>query len=746
MTTEAKWIWHGGTHAPNTWMRFRRKISLVDTPDQATVRIAVDSKYWLWINGDIVVREGQLKRGPTPEDTYCDEVDITPHLHAGENDIAVLVWYWGVDGSSHLSSGSGGLFFDAKIDELNIGTNSSWKASRHPGFQPSIIKPIRPGTIILSEWDVWYDARLVEESDWFALGFEDDCWDFAREYGGEGAEPWRKLVKRPIPLWKDSQLLPYENASDIALSRRSTGDQVRAVLPANIQVTPYFKVNAPAGQTLTVRVERDWKTTQYTTRDGVQEFEVPAWGNGHYVTYTVPEDVEILDLAYRQTGYPIDVQGEFECDDPDLNLLWQKSWRTASVCMRDGYMDCPDRERSQWPNDAVNMIDQTLYVFDRGSDLLTKKLFAEMLGWKTQSGILWGAVPCGRFRGAYRELYSITLSALGPGVGGYYLQTGDVPNLAALYPAVRDYLLDHYEMDAKILLHPRCSWTTEWGAGTSNWHDWGDQNNLDHRLLDNLWFYYALSTARSLAKDLGDSEGYARLVERTTLFEICFNDLFWRDDHYRSWDYNGLPDDRGNALAVVTGLADEAKWSALGRVLVASQFASIYMEKYVIEALYILGQPDDAKSRIKTRMAHALQSTYTTLPEAFGEDSNHGWSGWPAYIAGRYIAGISPTAPGYARYRVAPHLGSLRHVVCTVPTVKGEIRVRIDQEADSMRIRLSAPERTIGTVVIWKKSPDHPARALVGVSSGTVRLAGEDSHAAWFEVSDGDWLFEASYA
>ena len=43
-------------------------------------RIACDSKYWLWINGDLVVFEGQLKRGPTPSDTYFDEIDLSQKL------------------------------------------------------------------------------------------------------------------------------------------------------------------------------------------------------------------------------------------------------------------------------------------------------------------------------------------------------------------------------------------------------------------------------------------------------------------------------------------------------------------------------------------------------------------------------------------------------------------------------------------------------------------------------------------
>jgi hypothetical protein len=74
----------------NQWTCFRKTVHLDQVPRQAVARIAVDSKYWLWINGGLVVLEGELKRGPTPEDTYYDQVDLTAHLREGENTIAVL--------------------------------------------------------------------------------------------------------------------------------------------------------------------------------------------------------------------------------------------------------------------------------------------------------------------------------------------------------------------------------------------------------------------------------------------------------------------------------------------------------------------------------------------------------------------------------------------------------------------------------------------------------------------------------
>lgn len=48
----------------NTWQNFRKELELNSVPDQAIAKIACDSKYWLWVNGEMAVFEGQVKRGP----------------------------------------------------------------------------------------------------------------------------------------------------------------------------------------------------------------------------------------------------------------------------------------------------------------------------------------------------------------------------------------------------------------------------------------------------------------------------------------------------------------------------------------------------------------------------------------------------------------------------------------------------------------------------------------------------------
>jgi alpha-L-rhamnosidase len=133
----ANWIWQSADGPQNTWMCFRKTVTLASAPSTAYARIAADSKYWLWINGKLVIFEDQLKRNPDPKNTYYDSVNLASYLTSGSNTIAAQVWYWGKEGFGHHSSGRGGFLFDANFDGAAVRSDNTWKAKVHPAYQNS---------------------------------------------------------------------------------------------------------------------------------------------------------------------------------------------------------------------------------------------------------------------------------------------------------------------------------------------------------------------------------------------------------------------------------------------------------------------------------------------------------------------------------------------------------------------------------------------------------------------------------
>ena len=97
--------------ADGEWQCFTKEFTLL-SGRSAELKIAADTKYLLYVNGELVVREGGLKRGPNPTDSYCDVFTEIPNLKFGKNRVAVLVQYYGRNSFSHRPSSTAGLYFD----------------------------------------------------------------------------------------------------------------------------------------------------------------------------------------------------------------------------------------------------------------------------------------------------------------------------------------------------------------------------------------------------------------------------------------------------------------------------------------------------------------------------------------------------------------------------------------------------------------------------------------------------------
>ncbi|MDQ3813192.1 MAG: hypothetical protein M3347_04480, partial [Armatimonadota bacterium] len=465
------------------------------------------------------------------------------------------------------------------------------------------------------------------------------------------------------------------------------------------------------------------------------EFEVPAWGNGHNVTYSIPAGVQVLDLGYRQTAYPAKPVGSFTSSETWMNVLWAKAVTTLRVCMRDSFMDCPDRERSPWPGDYANMIELCGYALDRRADHLIRKSFAELVGWKTPDGILWGAVPTGRFAESYREFPAQSQAAIAVGLRDFWMQSGDRSFLEAVYPAVRDYLLRLYKQDADGRVEHRGPWKTAWGPGTQSWYDWGTEP--DAALMDQTWYASSLQTLAAFAQALGKTEDAAECNTRWERIRQ-FLPQWWDDKQggYRSPQFTFAPDPRGNALAVCAGVAPAAHQESLAELLRTRTTNSIYMEKHVVDALFRLDRPDLALARIRQRYAFELASPYTTLPERFGEDSNHAWGVGPAAALIREIVGLKPDRPGWQQFSIQPADMAIARCAATVPAPLGALSVTVERSEERWTLEIICPSGATGRVLL-------PAR-FQRLESTPTATAKQNAQGQWeMAIQPGRWTVVA---
>lgn len=689
----AKWIWQKGENLENTWMNFVKTIELTEKPESAIARIAVDSKYWLYINGDLVVFEGGLKRGPSLSGTYYDELIITDYLTSGKNTIAVLVWYFGKNGFSHKSSGQGGLCFEGDVDSERIISDDTWKIKRNPAYVERDAADMLPN-FRLPEPNIYFDAAKAL-GQWYAADYDTSDWENADIVGAAGDEPWGKLVKGGIPQLKDYGLKYYENAADYKGFTALEDTVLELRLPYNAQFTPYLEITAVAGKKLVMKTE-NYDTivpeekclmSVYYTKEGRQEYEALGWINGERAYYLIPAGVTVHELKYRETGYNTSFVGSFVCDDEFMNKLWQKSLRTLYVTMRDTFMDCPDRERVQWWGDVNVEMQMMMYCLDDDALLLYKKGVDSLAGWADDCGYMLTVVPSGT------TLYELPLQNLA-GIWGfsyYYDYTGDISVLERIYPVCKSYVLS-YKMDSDGL--------TEHRSGSWDWADWGD--NADVAVMENAWYYMALSACKKMAKLLGEDADIYCYETRLRSVKEGFYSKFWTGDYYYEATANGKPDDRANALAVLSGLADSSQYNAILKVLKSTENASPYMEKYVLDALCEMGCIDDALKRMKRRYGEMVAYSYSTLWEYWTTEGtrNHAWSGGPLITMSKYIAGIRPLDTAYSRFEIKPHIGELQEINCTVPSIRGEIVLAVSRNSDKINMDVNIPEGTMAEVYL----------------------------------------------
>lgn len=690
---QSKWIGSEQCQStPNTWLCFRKTVHLPGVPGEMIANIAVDSKYWLWINGKMVVFEGGLKRGPAPGATYYDQVDIAPYLEKGENTIALLVWHFGKNGFSHVNSGTAALLFCAQGANLSIVSDKSRQCSVYRAYQ-NTEAPFP--NYRLSESNIRFDARM-ELAGWNMPDFSGKL-GASIEIVAPNEMPFGKLVARPIPMWKDGGLTDYPK-----VIKNEKGDTIRCRLPYNCQVTPYLHVKAPAG--LVVGMLTDNYTggsannvrAEYITREGEQEYESFGWMNGHEVLYVVPAGVEVLGVKYRETGYNADMKGSFACNDDFYNELWKRSARTLYITMRDNYMDCPDRERAQWWGDEVNELGEAFYVLDpRGWQLATKGIY-ELMNWQRPDGVIASPVPSLNW---CKELPLQMLASVG--WYGFYTQafySDDYSFVPHIYDGLKKYLHEVWQVDDQGMPVVR--------PGDWNWGDWG--TDVDMEVLTTCWYYLALKAEKEFALHLRKLYDANQIGEMMKRISAAFDARYWNGKAYRSKLHNGETDDRAQAMAVVSGLAPAGRYKALLKVFKKEYHASPYMEKYVMEALFMMGEPEFALKRMRDRYAKMMSYPYTTLFEGWGIGAegfgggtiNHAWSGGPLTILSQKLCGIEPLAPGFKQFRVAPQLGSLNKASAVVPTLYGDIRVDIRQQDHKLGIQVVVPQGTTAVVAL----------------------------------------------
>ncbi len=647
---QGRWIWETRNIA-DTHVAFRRTVNLSSAPKSAILHISCESKATVWVNGEVAAVDAVLKRGPTKVDGFYEDIDVTSYMKSGDNVVVILVHYWGRSGNASVDTEQGGLIYDLDVDGTIYSSDLNTKVKRLDEYRNLRVLsstgeyPDRDRSTFLSEREIYYDARL--KIDYSAADFDDSEWNNATEIALPGCLPFGDLYLGDIPNYTYEELLDCEDIDNAIGVKTTEAVTVRFGLPENMQFLPYFELEADEGGKRISFYTNTYRTQghvsfmdDYVTAEGDNAYQHLYWRSGYELLLDLPAGITLKKVGYRRTQYDAADEGYFKSSDEDLNALWQKSSNTMHICMRDTFMDCPERERSPYSGDSANQISECLYATGEDGWKMVKKTYQTLSGWAADTGIFQLRWPSTTSNECPMQNLAFIQT-----LPDYYHHSGDLETTKETFPILAEYLKQWNLND---------DGSVEYRNGTFMWTDWG--SGMDNDLMENGWYYWAIQSMNDLGKEIGNTDYQAFFEERAPKIKAAFDPKFKKDGGFSS---GTSYDDRGNALAVLSGLADEEDYPLVENVLSTVTNSSPYMERFVQEALGKMGAFDTLLDRIETRYRGMIDFEASTLWEVWSSEPddgtiNHGWAGGPLVALHKYFAGILPTSGGFATYTLAP--------------------------------------------------------------------------------------------
>jgi alpha-L-rhamnosidase len=782
---EPRGFWSAGINpqAAETHGLFRKTIELTALPTRVPARITADSRYAFFVNEQEVSR-GPIRS--QPRRLYYDLFDLAPYLQVGRNVFAIYVKYYGTPQSFWMPAApnntlgtTGVLVFEAQLGESNwLITDASWHAKKLDAWADIGREGLDHGGGVPVEV---FDARRFPH-DWRSIDFDDHDWGLAQlapamHVGGFArtrppTDPYGPLYPRPIaPLGgalktpQSMQLDMLTGQIDLSvggpIARVQAATGLPSITQASIDHLPItlsvptagmtrlccdmggivsgfveFEIEAPAGTVLDLSYTEDPLTgsismdqmragTRYIARgehDRFQVFDSNGFRYAYLLLHNTSGPATLKHFAVLENLYPWQGDAKFECNDADLNRIYQAGLRTVQLTSHDAFIDCPTREQRAWVGDSV--VHQMVHLATN-SDWRLAWHYLTLANSPRADGILPMSVVGDLEASGSYTLPDWSLHWV-HGVYNAYRFGGDHAVVRRLMPTI-ERILAWYEpyQTAKGVLKDVVEW---------NLVDWSSVSTEDtSSVLTALW-------ARGL-REFGemaawlDDRGRQQWADR--LYERIKNgfEIFWDEQRGSYIDHIVADTPRpemnqiAGALAIVSDLAPRERWQRIidvitdpDRVVVRSWMSDgsggQSMEKWqqqVREGRYtidwdvhrqiVLAEPfmsyvvhdavamagcADRLPDLYRRWSQFLHDGYDTLGECWDYGTHaHGWSSTPTRDMMFYTLGVTPAEPGYAIARVAPHLGRLTWVKGRVPTPHGLITVECS--ADSISIESPVP-------------------------------------------------------
>jgi len=756
----ASWITH-----PTSPLRepivlhFRRTSNLPSVPSSYRVRVSADNRFVLFVNGHRV-GDGPA-RGDLTHWRY-ELFDLAPWLKTGQNLITATVWNFGVFAPiAQMSDRTAFLLESESTGANSISTPDGWlveeEKSHHPLDRSSVTfktyMAAGPGEEIdAAHYDWNWNAASASGPSWVpaASPMRDSIYpgvNKAHSAEVTGDNPWG-LLPDALPHMEYTPTsagevvrtnLPELKGFSAAPITIPPNTELHLILDRKTLSTAYPQLTVSGGKGAHIRLTYSEalydKNNQKGDRDAVGDrsalgltdrflpdggadrtFEPLWWRTWRYLglditTGSTPLTLDALTAQF--TAYPFEELATFKSGDPDLDKIWEISWRTARLDAHETYMDTPYYEQLQYIGDT--RIQALISYTVAGDDRLAKQALDSFNNSRIPEGLTRSRYPSS----LPQTIPTFSLLWIGMLHDWWMYRPGSEPVRSAL-PGVRAVLgwFAHYEQPDG-LLHEVPWWSfIDWvqeKQKTPTYDAHGES------CMTTLEYLGALDDASSLEQNLGDPVLADRYRARATHVRSAIYDKCWSADQGLIADNpdKKIFSQQANILAVLYDVIPKEQQQALLRKILAIEpgstpegvmSASYYFRFYLARALDHTGLADEYLQSLDP-WRKLLPLHFSTWPEVPGDtrSDSHAWSAHPIYDMLTLVAGVEPASPGFASVRIAPHLGNLNSLTATFPHPEGPINIEYKRDGSNLGATITLPGKLAGSFVYrdrtWPLAP-----------------------------------------
>lgn len=436
---------------------------------------------------------------------------------------------------------------------------------------------------------------------------------------------------------------------------------------------------------------------------------------------TSPLGIHSVGLNF--STYPVQPRGSFACSDELLSRLWAVGANTLRLCMLDGYVDCPSREQRQWL-DAY--LDTLINYVAFGDPHLAAKMLRQVAQSQRPEGITMMAAPGDFSVASFTNIPDFCLYWM-LAIGAYLDYVGDTAMVDELYPSVLKAVawFEQY-LSPEGLLSEVPHWV---------FVDWAELDKRGQVTALNALFVAALRVVVRLAQLVGHIREAQRLEKLAEQITAAINQHLWDQERgvYVDARRNGVKSRRvsqqSNAAVMAFGVAPLERWSGIFSVILDPQrlvltrtgssdpspptpfdeayqvvLAQPFYSHFLHRAMEKAGLHSALLANLRQRWGAMLAGGDSTFWETWQlnpiTSKCHAWSGTPTFDLSRLVLGVSPLAPGFGRFRVAPQPVDLSWARGTFPTPQGEIEVSWQLSPEGFELSLGVPPGTQAEVVL----------------------------------------------